>query len=111
MNATTRKQSMSAIVANNKAAGGHFFDRATLRFFNDTPGNWDAFLVPDGTFRPRMFMRNVRHSRGPGMFAGCTLRGQVREVFECGAVIGLPIKALHGLKPRAIARAVWAGEV
>lgn len=101
-----RKVYMGAIVGNNQAAGGHFFERSTLRFFNDRPGNWDAWEIAG-----RVFIRNVRHAHGPGMFAGCTLRGQVREVFECGAEIGMPIKALEGLKPRAIARAVLAGEV
>lgn len=103
------KQSMSAIAKNNAAAGGHFFDKATLRFFNDLPGNWEAFMVPDGTFRPRVFMRNVRHKGGPGNFSHYTLRGQVREVFDCGAGIGLPIKEWHGLRPLQIAKLVLNG--
>jgi hypothetical protein len=95
------KQSVSAIVANNKAAGGRFFDKPTLRFFNDTPGNWSAFMVG-----PRLFIRNVRHRNGPGCFSHCTLRGQVREVFGAGEDIGPPIKEWRGLRPLQIAKAI-----
>lgn len=101
-----RKVYMGAIVGNNEAAGGHFFERSTLRFFNDRPGNWDAWEIAG-----RVFIRNARHGRGPGMFNGCTLRGQVREVFDWGASIGQSIPELHGLKPRQIARLVEAGKV
>ena len=92
------KQSVTDIAAANKAGGGHFFDRATLRFFKDTPGNWNAYLIGD-----RLFINNERHRNGPGMFAGCTLRGQWREVFDGGASIGMPIDAARGLKPKRFA--------
>lgn len=101
-----RKQSMTAVVANLKAAGSPFFSKDTLRFFNDVPGNWDAFMIG-----PRMFIRNVRHKHGPGMFSGCTLRGQVREVFGGGESVGMPIEELHGLRPHAIVRLIEAGKV
>ena len=90
------KLNIREIAARNAAAGGHFFDRGTLRFFNDSIGNWDAFRIGD-----RVFIRNARHGAGPGIFAHCTLRGQVREVSADGD-IGSAIKEFEGLTARQI---------
>ena len=92
-----KKLHMGPIVAANKAAGSHFFDRATLRFFNDVPGNWDPW-----EHEGRTFIRNARHKRGPGAFSHCTLRGQWREVHTDGN-ISMPIRDAHGLTPKAFA--------
>jgi hypothetical protein len=94
-----RKVYMGAIVAANKAAGSHFFDKSTLRFFNDVPGNWDAW-----EHEGRTFIRNARHKHGPGAFSHCTLRGQWREVHEDGADIDLPIDEARGLSPLRFGR-------
>jgi hypothetical protein len=88
------------IAAKNAAAGGHFFDKGTLRFFNDSVGNWDAFRIGE-----RVFIRNARHKGGRGMFAHCTLRGQVREVSADGD-IGLTLAEFEGLTPRKIEKAL-----
>ena len=101
-----RKVYMGAIVGNNKAAGGNFFARSTLRFFNDRAGNWDAWEI-----NGRVFIRNARHSHGPGMFRGCTLRGQWREVQGWGAEISMPLNDFDGMRPLHFGRAVAAGKV
>ena len=105
-----RKIYMGAIVAANKAAGSHFFDKATLRFFNDAPGNWDAW-----EHEGRTFIRNARHRHGPDgpgfNFSRCTLRGQWREVLEDGADIGLPIDEARGLSPLHFGRFLGSQKV
>ena len=94
-----RKVYMGAIVANSLDAGDHFFDRGALRFFNDVPGNWDAY-EHDG----RVFIRNARHRNGPGAFSHCTLRGQWREAHGWGCEgFSMPIKEAHGLTPKRFA--------
>jgi hypothetical protein len=90
------KLNIREIAAKNAAAGGHFFDRGTLRFFNDSVGNWDAFRIGD-----RVFIRNARHRGGRGMFAGCTLRGQVREISADGD-ISIPRDEFAGMTARQI---------
>jgi hypothetical protein len=101
-----RKLYMGCIVGNNENAGGHFFDRGTLRFFNDRASNWDAWEIEG-----RVFIRNTRHDHGPGTFSHCTLRGQWREVREWGADISMPLKDFHGMRPLRFGRAVEAGKV
>lgn len=99
-----RKIYMGAIVANSRAADGKFFDRGALRFFNDVPGNWDAYEI-DG----RVFIRNARHRHGPGAFSHCTLRGQWREAHEWGTGgFSMPIKEADGLTPKRFA--AWLAE-
>jgi len=93
---------ISEIVARNKRAGGQFFTRSTLRFFGDAAGNWSAHWI-----NGHVYIRNIRHKRGPGMFSGCTLRGQCREVMPDGSV-GMPIAEFHGLRPLQIAKAIEA---
>lgn len=95
---TWLKVDINQIAADNAAAGNYFFERSTLRFFNDTRGNWDAFRIGD-----RVFIRNARHKGGRGMFARCTLRGQVREVSADGG-ISAPIAEFDGMTARQIAR-------
>ena len=90
------KLNIREIAARNAAAGGHFFDRGTLRFFNDSIGNWDAFRIGD-----RAFIRNARHRGGRGMFAGYTLRGQVREISADGD-ISIPLDEFAGMTARQI---------
>jgi hypothetical protein len=98
-----RKISISAVADTLAARGSHFFERSTLRFFNDRIGNWDAFYIG-----ARLFIRNARHSNGPGMFARCTLRGQVREIMPDGDLIARPY--FEGMTARQIARAIAAAE-
>jgi hypothetical protein len=90
------KLNIREIAAKNAAAGGHFFDKGTLRFFNDSIGNWDTFRIGE-----RVFIRNARHKGGRGMFAHCTLRGQVREVSADGE-IGLALAEFEGMTARQI---------
>jgi hypothetical protein len=66
-------------------------------------GNWDAFYIG-----ARLFIRNARHGHGPGMFARCTLRGQVREVTTDGDLIARP--EFEGMTARQIARAIAAAD-
>jgi hypothetical protein len=94
------KLNIREIAAKNAAAGGHFFDRGTLRFFNDSIGNWDAFRIGE-----RVFIRNARHSHGPGIFAHCSLRGQVREVLADGDISGA-VKEFDGMTARQIEKAL-----
>jgi hypothetical protein len=94
------KLNIREIAAKNAAAGGHFFDKGTLRFFNDSIGNWDAFRIGE-----RVFIRNARHKGGRGMFAHCTLRGQVREVSADGD-ISIPRDEFAGMTARQIEKAL-----
>lgn len=94
------KVDIRGIAARDAANGGYFFDKGTLRFFNDAVGNWDAFRIGD-----RVFIRNARHRGGRGMFSGCTLRGQVREVYADGS-ISSPIDEFNGLRPLQIEKRI-----
>lgn len=99
-----RKVYMGAIVANSLNNGSPFFEKGALRFFNDLPGNWDAY-----EHEGRVFIRNARHRRGPDMFYGCTLRGQWREAHGWGSDgFSMPIKEAHGLTPKRFA--AWLAE-
>lgn len=96
------KLDIREIAARDAANGGHFFDKGTLRFFNDALGNWDAFQIGE-----RVFIRNARHRGGRGMFAHCTLRGQVREIRPDGS-ISSRIDDLDGLRPLQIEKRILA---
>lgn len=87
---------ISAVADTLAARGSHFFERSTLRFFNDRVSNWNAFQIGD-----RLFIRNARHRGGPGRFAHCTLRGQVREVTASGDLVARP--EFQGMTARNIA--------
>lgn len=96
------KLDIREIAARDAANGGYFFDKGTLRFFNDALGNWDAFRIGN-----RVFIRNARHRGGRGMFARCTLRGQVREVYSDGSISGA-IDEFNGLRPLQIEKRILA---
>jgi hypothetical protein len=85
------KMNIHEVAARNNEAGGYFFSRDTLRFFGDAASNWQAARIGD-----RVFIRNTRHKASRRVPAGCTLRGQVREVMPDGD-ISLAREEFHGL--------------
>lgn len=100
-----RAANIHEIAASLAAAGSHFFDPGTLRFFGDRVSNWAAHWIGG-----RLFIRNIGHRPGHARgFPHCTLRGQVREIrtdAEGAATVSQRIERFDGLRPLQILRAL-----